>query len=69
MAELVASHAVRWCTAALVAVPTKAHAGRDFLLQHIARLHRSMAFGTMEARLNVRRVSKEDKVRNAKTGT
>ena len=65
MAELVASRAVRWCTAVLVAIATKTHAGRDFLLQHIARFHRSMTFGTMEPGLDMRRMAKEDKIRNA----
>ena len=64
MAELVASRAVRWCASALVAIATRAHAGRDFLLQHIAGFHRSMTFGTMEPGLDMRRMSKEDKIRN-----
>lgn len=65
MAELVASHALHWRTSAPVALATGVHAGRDFLLQHIARFHRSMTFGTMEPGLDMRRMAKEDKIRNA----
>ena len=65
MAELVASRAVRWRTSALVTIAAKAHAGRDFLLQHIARFHRSMTFGTMGPDFDMRRMAKENEIRNA----
>jgi hypothetical protein len=65
VAELVASHALHGRTSIAMAVATEVHAGGDLLLQHIARLHGSMAFGTMESRLDVRRVAEEDKVGNS----
>jgi hypothetical protein len=64
MAELVASHTLHGRTSIAMAVATEVHAGGDLLLQHIARLHGSVAFGTMEPRLDVRGVAKEYKVRN-----
>jgi hypothetical protein len=65
MAELVASHALHWRTSAPVALATGVHAGRDLLLLHVARFHGSVAFGTAEPGLDMRRMAKEDKIGNA----
>jgi hypothetical protein len=51
MAELVASHTLHGRTSIAMAVVTEVHAGGDLLLQHIARLHGSVAFGTMTTAL------------------
>ena len=65
MAELVARHALHWCTSAPVTLATRVHAGRDLLLQHVTRFHGSVAFGTTEPGLDMRRMAKEDKIWNA----
>ena len=65
MAKLVASRAVRSRPTLLMAITTKVHAGRDFFLQHVARLHRSVTLDAFQSRLGVRRVTKEDKIRNS----
>ena len=65
MAKLVASRAVRSRSTLLMAITTKVHAGRDFLLQHVARLHWSMTFGALQPCLDMSRMAKEYKIRNS----
>ena len=65
IAELVARRTVCPRAAALVAIATRVHASRDFFLQHVARLYRSMTLSALQPRLDVRRVAKEDEIRNS----
>src|SRR6185437_8917870 len=65
VAELVASRAIRSRTTLLMAITAKVHTGRDFFLEHVARLNRSVTLDAFQSRLSVRRVAKEDKIRNS----
>ena len=59
MAELMAGRAICLRTAPLVAITTKIHSSRDFLLQHFTRFYWPMTFGTLQSRLDMRRVTEE----------
>jgi hypothetical protein len=48
-----------------MAITAKVHTGRDFFLEHVARLNRSVTLDAFQSRLSVRRVAKEDKIRNS----
>ena len=59
-----AGRAIHRRLALAVTVETSVHARRDLFLKYVVRLHGSMTLAALKSGTDMRRMTKEDKVRN-----